>query len=290
MAALGTRPAFVDEQRRYDRVARAIDTYRERFAVGGPDPLGPRPFETFPRLAYDHVASQIRDYEKVRWRELDPAVPWYRRTGHRGPGDRKHRRRARVVRRRAKTPVNSQFMPEGTPGRPWWGCYVGERTNYTTPPDGFLPVAPLYAGPESATLIIGPPRSGKTSTLVIPTVLDAPAAMVSTSTKTDVLENTAAHRHRVGRVFLFDPTGSVPLPWWVTRLRWSPVVGSADFDRAVAMAHALGSAARPGRGADRVGPLGRAGPGPHRAAALRGGPARPRHRGGLPLDPGPRPA
>ncbi len=75
VAALGTRPAFVDEQRRYDRVARAIDTYRERFAVGGPDPLGPRPFETFPRLAYDHVASQIRDYEKVRWRELTRPSP-----------------------------------------------------------------------------------------------------------------------------------------------------------------------------------------------------------------------
>ena len=70
VAALGTRPALVDEQRRYDRVARAIDTYRERFAVDGPDPLGPRPFETFPRLAYDQVATQIRVYEKVRWREL----------------------------------------------------------------------------------------------------------------------------------------------------------------------------------------------------------------------------
>ena len=100
------------------------------------------------------------------------------------------------MRRRAKTPVNSPLMPEGTPGRPWWGCYVGERTNHTTPPEGFLPVAPLWAGPESATLIIGPPRSGKTSTLVIPTVLDAPAAMVSTSTKTDVLENTP------GKVFV----------------------------------------------------------------------------------------
>ena len=70
VAALGTRPAFVDEQRRYDRVARSIDAYRNRFAVAGADPLGPRPFETFPRLAYDEVAAQIRDYEKVRWRNL----------------------------------------------------------------------------------------------------------------------------------------------------------------------------------------------------------------------------
>jgi hypothetical protein len=75
VAALGARPAFVDEHRRYDRVARAIDTYRERFAVSGADPLGPRPFETFPRLAYDEVAAQIRDYEKVRWRELRRLSP-----------------------------------------------------------------------------------------------------------------------------------------------------------------------------------------------------------------------
>jgi UvrD-like helicase C-terminal domain len=69
VVALGRRPAFVDEQRRYDRVARSIDTYRERFSVEGSDPLGPRPFESFPRLAYDHVATLIKDYEKVRWRE-----------------------------------------------------------------------------------------------------------------------------------------------------------------------------------------------------------------------------
>ena len=221
-------------------------------------------------------------------------VPWYRSQGDGSSRDRRHRRGTRAVRRRAKTPTpvpRSPLMPEGTPGGPWWGCYVGERTHYTTPPEGFLPVAPLYAGPESATLIIGPPRSGKTSTLVIPTVLDAPAAMVSTSTKTDVLINTATHRYQLGgRVFLFDPTGSVPLPWWVTRLRWSPVVGSADFDHAVAMAHALGSAARPGaaltesahwveRAQALLAPL--------LFAAAR---AAPRHRRGLPLDPRPRPA
>jgi hypothetical protein len=75
VAALGTRPAFVDEQHRYDRVARNIDAYRERFGVDGADPLGPRPFETFPRLAYDEVAAQIRAYERVRWRELTQPSP-----------------------------------------------------------------------------------------------------------------------------------------------------------------------------------------------------------------------
>jgi hypothetical protein len=71
----GASPASVNQQRRYDRVARNIDAYRERFDVDGPDPLGPRPFESFPRLAYDHVDAQIRDYEMVRWRELTQPSP-----------------------------------------------------------------------------------------------------------------------------------------------------------------------------------------------------------------------
>jgi type IV secretory pathway TraG/TraD family ATPase VirD4 len=137
------------------------------------------------------------------------------------------------------------LVPEGTPGRPWYGCYLGDPPS-PGPTDNTLPVSSLYAGTETATLIIGPPRSGKTSALVIPTVLDAPAAVVSTSTKPDVLMATAWRRIDFGRAFVFDPSGSVSLPRWVTRLRWSPVVGCETFDHAVAMAHALAQAARPG--------------------------------------------
>jgi type IV secretory pathway TraG/TraD family ATPase VirD4 len=106
--------------------------------------------------------------------------------------------------------------------------------------------APLYAGVEQAVLIVGPPRSGKTSSLVIPAVLDAPGAMVSTSTKPDVLYNTADFRSGVGLVWVFDPSGTIELPWWAHRLHWSPVQGCHQFDTATAMAHALASAARPG--------------------------------------------
>jgi hypothetical protein len=75
VVALGARPASVNGQRRYDRVARNIDAFRERFDVKGPDPLGPRPFETFPRLAYDEVVNQIQDYERMSWRELNRQSP-----------------------------------------------------------------------------------------------------------------------------------------------------------------------------------------------------------------------
>ena len=96
-------------------------------------------------------------------------------------------------------------------------------------------------------LILGPPRSGKTSSLVIPSVLDAPAAVVSTSTKPDVLAATVFRRSTRGRVFVFDPSwraSAIPRHTWP--LRWSPLFGCEDFENAVAMAHALASAARPG--------------------------------------------
>ena len=136
-------------------------------------------------------------------------------------------------------------MPEGTPGQLWYGCYVGDRPHFEHVP-GTLPVSPIWAGTETATLIIGPPRSGKTSTLIIPSVLDAPAAVVSTSTKPDVLMATVRYRSGEGYVHLFDPSGALTVPSWVRRLRWSPVVGCEQFDRAVSMAHGLSRAARPG--------------------------------------------
>jgi type IV secretion system protein VirD4 len=141
------------------------------------------------------------------------------------------------------------LMPPGTPGRPWWGCYVGEISNQQQTKDGRLAVAPRYAGPETAVLVIGPPRSGKTSAVVIPSVLDSPGAVVSTSTKPDVMKATTVHRSRYGRSFLFDPFGTTELSWWMHQLRWSPVVGCESFDWATSVAHTLGSAARPGAAA-----------------------------------------
>jgi type IV secretory pathway TraG/TraD family ATPase VirD4 len=139
-----------------------------------------------------------------------------------------------------------QLMPAGTPGRVWWGCYVGEAPNAPPPAAGGLSCAPVYAGPETAVLVIGPPRSGKTSSLVVPAVLDAPAAVVSTSTKPDVFKATVVHRGRLSRTFLFDPFSTIERPWWVHQLRWSPVMGCQSFDRATEITFELASAARPG--------------------------------------------
>jgi type IV secretion system protein VirD4 len=83
---------------------------------------------------------------------------------------------------------------------------------------------------------------------VVPNILAAPGAVVTTSTKTDVLALTARSRARRGRTWLFDPSGTVPTPTGLTPLGWSPVSGAQQWEHALATAHVLCRAARPGRG------------------------------------------
>ncbi|HEX3425682.1 MAG TPA: type IV secretory system conjugative DNA transfer family protein [Acidimicrobiales bacterium] len=104
---------------------------------------------------------------------------------------------------------------------------------------------PAFAPPQQAMLVLGPPRSGKTTSLVVPNVLLAPGAVVSTSTKPDVLAATYTERNRLGRCWLFDPTGTTPAPPGVTQLRWSPVPACRDWEMALRTTRAMTVAARP---------------------------------------------
>ncbi|HZU81164.1 MAG TPA: type IV secretory system conjugative DNA transfer family protein, partial [Acidimicrobiales bacterium] len=108
---------------------------------------------------------------------------------------------------------------------------------------------PVWAAAEQAMLVLGPPRSGKTSGIVVPTVLGAEGPVVSTSTKPDVLQVTAAARGRRGPCLLFDPSGTVEPPPGVEVVRWSPVQSAATWDDALLVARALVGAAR-GQGSD----------------------------------------
>ena len=103
-----------------------------------------------------------------------------------------------------------------------------------------------FAEPQQAVLVLGPPRSGKTTALVIPNVLAAPGAAISTSTKLDVIGATWRARSGVGRCWLLDPTGTVPPPPGVTPLRWSPVMAASNWDESLITSRAMVAAARPG--------------------------------------------
>jgi type IV secretion system protein VirD4 len=117
----------------------------------------------------------------------------------------------------------------------------------------FLGFAPggtwVTADPEHAVMVLGPPRSGKTSSIVIPAMLAAPGAAVSTATKRDVLGATWRSRSELGQVWLFDPTGEqAQLPRGIRRLCWSPVSAASTWDAALLTARAMAACTSPGAG------------------------------------------
>ena len=103
-----------------------------------------------------------------------------------------------------------------------------------------------WAGPQRSTLVLGPSRSGKTSSLVIPNLLQSRGPVVSTSTKSDVMEATAPARRRSGWATLFDPSGEIECPKSVERVGWSPLTTAGDWDKVVQTSDAMVNAARLG--------------------------------------------
>lgn len=98
----------------------------------------------------------------------------------------------------------------------------------------------VWASVEDSILLIGPPRSGKGLHIVIPAILDAPGAVVTTSTRPDNLTATLKARERVGPVAVFDPqrlADGIP-----AGMRWSPIRGCDDPLTAMIRATGLASA------------------------------------------------
>ena len=102
----------------------------------------------------------------------------------------------------------------------------------------------MWAGAQRSTLVLGPPRSGKTSSLVIPNILLSDGPVVSTSTKPDVMRATATSRSCDGWAFLYDPSGEVECPRDVERVGWSPLTTATSWDAAVVTADAMVGASR----------------------------------------------
>ena len=88
-------------------------------------------------------------------------------------------------------------------------------------------------------MILGPPRSGKTTSLIIPNVLSANGPVISTSTKPDVLDATVTARRSLGRCHLFDPSGTLRPSGELVPVRWSPLQSCATWPGALAMARSL---------------------------------------------------
>lgn len=102
----------------------------------------------------------------------------------------------------------------------------------------------MFSGPRRSALVLGPTRSGKTSALLVPNVLLAAGAVVTTSTKDDVAVATSRTRSRAGHVLLFDPSGTAECPRGVTRVGWSPTQHATTWDAALLTAASMSDAAR----------------------------------------------
>jgi type IV secretory pathway TraG/TraD family ATPase VirD4 len=96
-----------------------------------------------------------------------------------------------------------------------------------------------FVPPEHSVMVLGPPRSGKTSSVIVPNVLAANGPVVSTSTKPDVLDATVGARSALGQCLLFDPSGTVARGDVSVPLRWSPLQSCATWPGALAMARSL---------------------------------------------------
>ncbi len=111
-------------------------------------------------------------------------------------------------------------------------------------------VGPLrvWSSIEDVACVFGGPRTGKTGYLA-GRVLDAPGAVLVTSTRTDLYELTAGLRSERGPVFVFNAVGLGGLPSTIT---FDPLTGCADPVTAAERATDLLSAvAGPGSAGER---------------------------------------
>ncbi len=99
----------------------------------------------------------------------------------------------------------------------------------------------LYGDPESVLVYLAGQRTGKTRTSAERRILDAPGAVVATSNKRDLVDDTRAYRELRGPVWLFDVQGVVgeAPTWW-----WNPLTSVTDEVSAARLADHFAEDAR----------------------------------------------
>ncbi|MFD5090399.1 type IV secretory system conjugative DNA transfer family protein [Amycolatopsis thailandensis] len=117
------------------------------------------------------------------------------------------RRKAKVLKPQLRTSI-------------WWTRRRVPVTEYATAVArvGFQQI---WSPVEDVTLRLGGPRSGKTGELAC-RILDAPGAVIATSTRTDLIDLTARLREQHGPVFVFNPSGLGKLDSTIT---FDPLAG-----------------------------------------------------------------
>lgn len=122
------------------------------------------------------------------------------------------------------------------------------RTREYATPLARVGVQRVWSPAEDVTIRLGGPRTGKSGEMAC-RILDAPGAVIATSTRTDLIELTRERRSRKGPVYVFNPNG---LGGLASTIKFDPVLGCEVPATATARAEDLLSAvSAPGSGGDR---------------------------------------
>jgi type IV secretory pathway TraG/TraD family ATPase VirD4 len=105
----------------------------------------------------------------------------------------------------------------------------------------------IWSPIEDVTLRVGGPRTGKTGELAC-RILDAPGAVIATSTRTDLLKITGELRAKNGPVWVFNPGGHAGIG---TTLAFDPLTGCQNLTTAGFRATDLLSGDRPNNDGER---------------------------------------
>jgi type IV secretion system protein VirD4 len=107
------------------------------------------------------------------------------------------------------------------PSLPWWARLLLPVTAYAVRLGRAHLGRRVIASMEDQTLVLAAPRTGKSGWLA-DRIIDHPGAVVTTTTRTDLFENTAPLRGQHGEVHVFNPEGIGGLP---STFRWNPLRG-----------------------------------------------------------------
>ncbi|MFI2630758.1 type IV secretory system conjugative DNA transfer family protein [Streptomyces collinus] len=113
-------------------------------------------------------------------------------------------------------------VPSSTPGR----VTLGRSQSHT-----------IASGPLRPVLVLGPQRSRKTTSMIIPSLLEWKGPAVVTSVRTDVLLGSYSRRNSGGRVHVYEPSGRLQREGPV--VGWNPLDDCSTWDGAMATSRAL---------------------------------------------------
>jgi len=103
------------------------------------------------------------------------------------------------------------------------------------------PHAKIAVTGSAQIAVLAAPRTGKSSGLVIPAILEHEGPVITTSVRTDVAQHTINRRRALGRVWVWDPFGE-------TTDTWDLLQGCEDWEHALLVARWLGHARKVGEG------------------------------------------